>query len=158
MLKVNHDNEQLREMMKGHDIFDIEKCMYDQIVPQFEKLYADAGVELKFGANSYNLCTKEQYILLENLCQRGFKNANRLEGLDEEHTKCVLRKLAQWHAASAVLVAVKGPFEQKYIDGYFKEEGKEVMKAMFGGMAQIFVNCAKEYSNYEEYADELVSK
>ncbi|XP_065354514.1 uncharacterized protein LOC135948985 [Calliphora vicina] len=157
MLKVNHDNEQIREMMKGHDIFDIEKCMYEEIVPAFEKLYADVGIEVNFGAKSYDLPSKEQYILLENLCTRGFKNANRLEGLDMDHTKCVLKKLAQWHAASAVLVETKGPFEQKYIEGYFQEEGKDVMKAMFEGMGQIFNSCAKNYSNYNEYADDLIS-
>ncbi|KAI8118174.1 hypothetical protein CVS40_10086 [Lucilia cuprina] len=155
MLKVNHDNEQIREMMKGHDIFDIEKCMYDDIVPAFEKLYADVGVKVNFGAKSYNLPTKQQYILLENLCPRGFKNANRLEGLDVEHTKCVLKKLAQWHAASAVLVEKRGPYEKKYLEGYFQEETKELMRSMFEGMGHIFIDCAKNYSNYNEYAEDL---
>ncbi|XP_065371987.1 uncharacterized protein LOC135963907 [Calliphora vicina] len=157
MLKVNHDNEQIGEMMKDYDVFDIEKCMYDKILPAFEKLYADVGVEVNFGAKSYDLPIKEQYILLENLCPRGFKNANRLEGLDLEHTKCVLEKLAQWHAASAVLAEVKGPFEKKYIEGYFQEEGKDAMKTMFEGMGQVFIDCAKNYCNYNEYADDLNS-
>ncbi|XP_037817364.1 uncharacterized protein LOC119607495 [Lucilia sericata] len=157
MLKVNHDNEQLREMMKGHDVFDIEKTMYDELVPAFEKLYADVGVNVNFGAKSYSLPTKEEYILLENLCPRGFKNVNRLEGLDMEHTKSVLKKLAQWHAASAKLVEVKGTFEEKFLKGYFHEEGKEKMKTMFEGMGQIFISCAKNYSNYNEYADDINS-
>ncbi|XP_065371975.1 uncharacterized protein LOC135963898 [Calliphora vicina] len=157
MLKVNHDNEQLLEMMKGHDVFDMEKSMYDEIVPAFEKLYADVGVEVNFGAKSYNLSINKQYILLENLCPRGFRNANRLEGLDMEHTECVLIRLAQWHAASAVLVADKGPLEDKYIKGYFHEEGKDIMKHIFEGMGQNFIDCAKNYSNYNEYADDINS-
>ncbi|XP_065354513.1 uncharacterized protein LOC135948984 [Calliphora vicina] len=157
MLKVSHDNEQLGEIVKGHDIFEIEKNMYDEIVPAFEKLYADVGVEVIFGAKSYNFPSKMQYILLENLCTRGFKNANRLEGLDMEHTKCVLKKLAQWHAASAVLVAGKGPCEKQITHINFQEEGDGVMKAMFMSMGKVFFNCAKNYSNYSEYADDLNS-
>ena len=157
MLKVNHESEDLKEMMKGHNVFEMEKSMYDDIVPEFEKLYADVGVEVKFGAKSYNLPVKQEYILLENLCPRGFKNANRLEGLDKEHTENVLKKLAQWHAASAHRVAIKGPYEQKYIDGYFKNESQEIMKEMFEGMGKIFVSCAEKYSNFDEYGKYLVS-
>ena len=157
MMKVNHQSEEVCEKMKDQDVFEIEKGMYDDIVPEFEKLYADAGVEVKFSAKSYNLPIKQDYILLENLCQRGFKNANRLEGLDKEHTENVLKKLAQWHAASAHRVTVKGPYEQKYIDGYFKSEGQELMKEMFDGMGKIFVSCAEKYSNFNEYGKDLVS-
>ena len=156
-MKVNHQSEEVCEKMKDQNVFKIEKGMYDDIVPEFEKLYADAGVEVKFGAKSYNLPVKQEYILLENLCPRGFKNANRLEGLDKEHTENVLKKLAQWHAASAYRVAVKGPYEKKYTQGLFKTEGLQVVKEMFNGLGKSFVSCAEQYSNFNEYGKDLVN-
>ncbi|XP_019892343.2 uncharacterized protein LOC101892852 [Musca domestica] len=156
MLKTDHDNDMLKEMMGSHDMFAIEKGMYDDIVPAFEKLYADAGVTVRFGPNSYVLPTEKPYILLENLSPRGFKNANRLEGLDQQHVECVLTKLAQWHAASAVYVQKNGPFDEKYRDGFYKEEFKPMMKIMNDQMTHIFHEAAKTYANYEEYADYLV--
>lgn len=157
MLKTDHDNDMLKEMMGSHDMFAIEKGMYDDIVPAFEKLYTDAGVTVRFGPNSYVLPTEKPYILLENLSPRGFKNANRLEGLDQQHVECVLTKLAQWHAASAVYVQKNGPFDEKYRDGFYKEEFKPMMKIMNDQMTHIFHEAAKTYANYEEYADYLVS-
>ncbi|TMW53369.1 hypothetical protein DOY81_001573 [Sarcophaga bullata] len=157
MMKVNHQSAEVCEKMKDQDIFDIEKGMYNDIVPEFEKLYADVGVEVKFGPKSYNLPIEQQYILLENLCHRGFKNANRLEGLDKEHTQSVLKKLAQWHAASAQCIAIKGPFEKKYTEGYFKTEGLQVVREMFNSLGKSFVSCAEQYSNFDEYGEDLKS-
>ncbi|XP_073842766.1 uncharacterized protein [Musca autumnalis] len=156
MLKTGHESEMLKQMMGSHDMFSIEKGMYDNIVPAFEKLYADAGVQVKFGPCSYVLSTKEPYILLENLSPRGFKNANRLEGLDQKHVECVLKKLAQWHAASAVYYEKNGPFEEQYRNGFYKEEMKPMMKVVNEQITKVFQECAKTYTNYEEYAKYLI--
>lgn len=155
MLKVPNDKRQ--QAMDDHDIVAIEKGMYDQIIPEFEQLYADVGVQVKFGAKVYHLPTERSHLLLENLGMRGFKNINPLEGLDIQHTKSALKKLAQWHAASAVCVATKGSFEQKYTEGYFRAESKEKLKTMFDELNQVFLSFAKTYNNYKEYANDIVS-
>ncbi|XP_073829802.1 uncharacterized protein [Musca autumnalis] len=155
MMKTCHDSDMVREMLKAHNMFDVEKSMYETIVPAFEKLYADAGVEITFGPNCYELPTEESYILLENLTPRGFKNANRLEGLDMDHMHMVLRKLAMWHAASAVYAEQNGDYEDKYRHGFFREESKPMMKSMHDGMHALFMSCLKKYSNHELYYHEM---
>lgn len=44
------------------------------------------------------------YLVFEDLTVNGYKNVNRTLGLDYDHLKLVLCKLAKWHAASAILV------------------------------------------------------
>lgn len=156
MLEICHEFDIAQQMMKMHDLFSVEKGMYEDIVPTFEKLYADVGAPLKFGPASYKLDTNHRYILLENLSPRGFKNTNRLEGLDMQHTECVLKKVAQWHAASAVYAATVGPYEDKYMHGFFREEVKPMMQAMQSKIRDVFIKCVKTYSNYDVYAKEFV--
>ncbi|XP_061399282.1 uncharacterized protein LOC133334990 [Musca vetustissima] len=156
MLKTGHEQDMLKDMMGSHDVFAVEKGMYDDIVPAFEKLYADVGVAVKFGPKSFVLPTDQPYVLLENLTPRGFKNVNRLEGMDQIHVECVLKKLAQWHAASAVYHEINGPFEEKYCHAYYREECKPMMKIMSEQITKIFTECAKTYKHYEEYGEHLV--
>ncbi|XP_046806614.1 uncharacterized protein LOC111676006 isoform X2 [Lucilia cuprina] len=107
MLKVAHDSELYRNEMSKWGMFVTESGMYRDIKPEFEKLYADAGLDVQFGAKGYELAVDKEYILLEDLSRRGFKNAKRQDCLDLEHCKAVLKKIAQFHAASAVRVQQK---------------------------------------------------
>ncbi|XP_061399691.1 uncharacterized protein LOC133335434 [Musca vetustissima] len=155
MLKVGHDTDLFREMMETHDIFGCEKGMYSEVVPELEQIYADAGVNVKFGAKSYSLPTDQAYILLENLKEKGFRNADRLAGLDMAHAKSLLKKMAQWHAASAVRVATKGMYLDLYNDGYIRTKSFDLIKGMYDSSKKIFFECLKDYSNSELYYEKV---
>nr|AAZ78604.1 CHKov1 [Drosophila melanogaster]AAZ78608.1 CHKov1 [Drosophila melanogaster]AAZ78622.1 CHKov1 [Drosophila melanogaster]AAZ78636.1 CHKov1 [Drosophila melanogaster] len=156
MVKLPHQMEIYKEMMKHTNIFEIERTMYNLVVPEMEALYKAAGVEVTFGAKSYELKNAQtEYIALEDLCIKGFKNANRLEGLDQAHTERVLRKLAQWHAATAVRVATKGQYPEIVLNGFFKEENRPMMNDMMNGMGQVFVKCCSTYEGNETYIEKV---
>ncbi|KAH8390831.1 hypothetical protein KR200_008494 [Drosophila serrata] len=156
MLKLPHQLEAIREMMKHTNVFEIERTMYTQVVPEMEALYKEAGVEITFGAKSYDLKNaKTEYIAMEDLGVRGFKNTNRLEGLDHAHAERVLRKLAQWHAATAVRLATKGQYPEILLNSYFKEENKEMMKQMMSSIGQRFLKCCATYKGNEAYIDKI---
>ncbi|KAH8307822.1 hypothetical protein KR059_000317 [Drosophila kikkawai] len=156
MVKLPHQNEMFKEMMKRTNIFDIERTMYNEVVPEMEALYKEAGIEITFGAKSYDLKNAEtDYVALEDLGIKGFKNANRLEGLDQAHTEGVLRKLAQWHAASAVRITTRGQYPEILLRGFFKEENKPMMAEMMDGMGSRFVKSCATYENNELYIDRV---
>ncbi|KAH8232345.1 hypothetical protein KR032_004444 [Drosophila birchii] len=154
MLKTPHQSETYRKILEETDIFDVERGMYLEVVPEMEQLYRDAGLEVKFGAEIYEISASDYYVLLEDLRPRGFKNANRLEGLDQTHTENVLRKLAQWHAASAVRVELKGPYEQKYTTGFFKSE--EIVDAFCNRSVKNLLKHIDQYAGHETYLKDLV--
>uniref|UniRef100_A0A6P4EQT9 Uncharacterized protein LOC108045664 isoform X1 n=1 Tax=Drosophila rhopaloa TaxID=1041015 RepID=A0A6P4EQT9_DRORH len=156
MVKLPHQNDVYKEMMKHTNIFEIERTMYNEVVPEMEAIYRAAGVEVTFGAKSYDLRdAKSEYIALEDLCTKGFKNVNRLEGLDQAHTERVLRKLAQWHAVTAVRIDTKGQYPEIVLKGFFKEENKPMMNEMMNGMGQIFLKCCATYEGNEAYIEKI---
>ncbi|XP_016980509.2 uncharacterized protein LOC108045619 isoform X2 [Drosophila rhopaloa] len=156
MVKLPHQLEMFQEMMKRTNIFDIERTMYNQVVPEIEAIYEEVGVDITFGARSYDLKNaKTDYVALEDLGVKGFKNANRLEGFDQAHTERVLQKLAQWHAASAVRVTTKGSYTDILLDGLYKEENRPMMTEMMKGIGSNFVKSCPTYEGYEVFIDKV---
>ncbi|XP_037946113.1 uncharacterized protein LOC119678384 [Teleopsis dalmanni] len=155
MLKLPHDSIVFKHMLKLHNVFYIESSMYTEIIPELEALYRDAGLEVKFGPEFYKLKSTENYILLEDLRPRGFKNANRLEGFDTAHTSCTLKKLAQYHAASATRVAVKGPYPDLYNIGFYTEANHFFIDQMNDSIAKHFRESMITYQGYETYKESV---
>lgn len=156
MLKVACEGEMMMEFMKQHNMFEAEAYMYHTVIPEMEQLYKNAGLDVRFGAKSYKLCTDSNYILLEDLRPYGFKNTNRLDGLDLNHSKQVLKKLAQWHAASATRVATKGDYPQILTEGLYKESGKPMMDQMFLSAMPSIEKSIKLYKGHEEYEQQVL--
>ncbi|XP_067633509.1 uncharacterized protein [Eurosta solidaginis] len=158
MMKLPQENEHFIDIMRNHNIFDIERTMYYEIVPEFEQLYRQNGAKVNISAKCYNFETPSEFgvILLEDLRPHGYKNANRLEGLDLEHTKAVLERLAQWHAASAVRVETKGLYPEAFQKGVFNESQREMMENYRKSNMPIFLEALKEFKAKEIVAMENV--
>uniref|UniRef100_A0A1I8PK60 CHK kinase-like domain-containing protein n=1 Tax=Stomoxys calcitrans TaxID=35570 RepID=A0A1I8PK60_STOCA len=156
MMKVGQDTELYREMLKPHNVFDVEMGIYTDVIPELQEMFLDAGLNVRFSPKAYKLPTDEMHMLLENLKTQGFRNSNRLEGLDMKHSKCVLQKLAQWHAASAVRVATKGRYPDYIAKGYIKPQCYEIVKGLYENSKQVLLQCIKEYSNSDMYYDKVV--
>ncbi|XP_017052331.1 uncharacterized protein LOC108095674 [Drosophila ficusphila] len=156
MVKLPHHLEALQEMTKRNHFFEIERTMYNEVVPEMEAIYKAAGVDITFGAKSYDLKNaKSDYVALEDLGVKGFKNANRLEGLEQTHTERVLRKLAQWHAASAVRVATKGLYPDILLQGFFKDDNRPMMTETMKGMGARFHKSCLTYEGHELFIDNV---
>ncbi|XP_075145778.1 uncharacterized protein LOC142220487 isoform X1 [Haematobia irritans] len=133
MLKILPSVEKFKMMVKQWQVFAKELRTYTKLIPKFEEYYGRAGVKVKFAPCILEpLRTKidDDLLILEDLRLKGFKNFNRHLGLDLLHTKAVLKKLAQFHAASAYYVDMEGPFPSLY-DQCFSSA-----KDVFGGHRQ----------------------
>uniref|UniRef100_A0A1A9WV92 CHK domain-containing protein n=1 Tax=Glossina brevipalpis TaxID=37001 RepID=A0A1A9WV92_9MUSC len=157
MLKIEHTSEDLQKDIKKFDPFDIENGMYKEIIPAFEDLYKKVGKQIRFAPKSYTLTqgTQENYVLLEDLKRYGFRNVIRQDCLDLEHLKHALEKLAQWHAASAVMVQENGLFNIKYQRGMLNEDGKELLKNIFKTAGQNVLENVTKLEGHEEYYDNM---
>ncbi|KAH8331055.1 hypothetical protein KR067_011017, partial [Drosophila pandora] len=157
MVKLPHQVAIYKEMIKNSNIFDTERIMYKDVVPEMEAMYKEVGVDITFGAKSYDLKNAQSdYVVLEDLGPKGFKNASRLEGLDQLHTERVLKKLAQWHAASAVRVATKGPYPRAHTMGMFNPTTRPIMKDISKGMGAKFLKCCESFEGKEAYIEKVV--
>ncbi|KAI9579894.1 hypothetical protein GQX74_000682 [Glossina fuscipes] len=156
MLKISHSREHLPEHFKHFNVFEVENGMYKEIAPEFERMYAKVGRKVCFTAKSYTLATQEEHVLLEDLGRYGFKNVKRQDCLDLEHLKNALEKLAQWHAASAVMVQQKGIFDMKYQRGMLNEGGKELLRTMLDDSGRYLLKNVTKLEGHEEYYEEVV--
>ncbi|XP_023178814.2 uncharacterized protein LOC111604822 [Drosophila hydei] len=157
MLKLPHQSEIYKKMMESNNIFETEFQMYKTVVPELEQIYRDAGVEVKFGAKAYELKgAKTDYILLEDLAPKGFKNTNRTEGLDQAHTEYALKRLSMWHAASMLRVATKGDYPDFLKRGFYKEELRPTMTQINNNLFQSFSKACKQYEGNEEYMSQIL--
>ncbi|XP_030374581.1 uncharacterized protein LOC115624126 [Scaptodrosophila lebanonensis] len=133
-----------------HDLFVVENEMYDSIVPELEAIYAkNADLNIKFKPVHIKFIEPEpkcDYILMEDLHERGYKNLQRLDGLGQPEMESVLKKLAQWHAASAQRVAELGPYGERYQLSYFGEESAKMLENMNNNFNLPFLECMQQYN------------
>lgn len=141
-------------------MFPKEMEMYQKYVPAFEQLYEDAGLTVTFTANAFvlNKAVKEEYLLMENLQTKGFKMADRMKGLNMEHTKSSLKKLAQWHAASIKYKELNGAYPPLYNDGIYIEQTRDVFHNMFASAKEAYIRIFGTFEGADEYLPKLVKK
>lgn len=115
-------------MVEQIGMFPKEKEMYQHHIPQFQKLYKEAGINVELAPKCVHTEeTPERItIVFEDLKRKNFLNIDRLKGLDLPHMRCVLRKLAELHAASAVYREINGPYGTRYNTNMFCEENREL--------------------------------
>ncbi|XP_033232393.1 uncharacterized protein [Drosophila pseudoobscura] len=143
------------------NLFPKEIMVYDKYVPGFEALYRDAGLAVTFSPKSYRLSkpvtADTEYLILENLQARGFKMCDRMKGMDLEHSKCALKKLAQWHAASLQYKDLNGPYPALCHKGIFTEKTAEILKPMFAQNRDKFLDVVAKFDGADEYMHKLPS-
>ncbi|XP_017123779.1 uncharacterized protein LOC108143761 [Drosophila elegans] len=132
------------------DMFDAELDMYNHLIPELEDLYATntslsprfKPLHFKFPGNPI----KSDYILLEDLRKRGYKNADRIQGLEQFEVEAVLKKLAQWHAASAKRVVELGEHDKDIRESYFTTEHQKLLDDFNINFCMPFLECMQKYN------------
>jgi Ecdysteroid kinase-like family len=71
-------------------------------------------------------------LVIEDLNEKGFKMAKKSQGLLKHQMEAVLKKLAQFHAASAVDIENNGAaLDEKYSRGIYNVDMKEIFEQNF---------------------------
>ncbi|XP_017953427.1 uncharacterized protein LOC108648963 isoform X2 [Drosophila navojoa] len=144
-----------------HDLFIAEADMYERLVPELEQLYAKhtelsvrfKPAHLKFIENPPNC----DYILMEDLRSQGYINLERMIGLGQTEIKAVLKKLAQWHAASAQRVVELGDYEETYQKSYMSEECLKWIEQSNITFNVPFLECMQQYYELEPGQQQLIT-
>lgn len=160
MLKVPTGSSVANAIMELMSTFKKESVLYNEVIPQLEELYRQAGQPVVFGPKSYKFqkSPDSDHILLENLRPAGYKNADRLQGLNVAETEQVLAKLAKFHAASAQLYVTKGAFPDCLDKPMHKEETRAIYESPENvAFMDICIESLKGLKGSEIYGDKVVS-
>ncbi|XP_075168369.1 uncharacterized protein LOC142240557 isoform X2 [Haematobia irritans] len=157
ILKTTQVNEMMAQILDMFRIFPKEEELYYRIIPRFEQLYRDAGKNLKFAPKAFKMDVdiNKDYILLEDLSDNSYKNANRIQGLDLHHMEAVLRKMAEYHAASACYVECYGGYSDDFTVGVFSEKNASILGQFNKSTA--FLMQLKKWPNCTAYYEKLAN-
>lgn len=84
------------------DAYHKEMKFYDEIVPRFNEKLKLLG-ELELLAEAFGVCKQRNILMLDDLSVKGYKPRSPELGFNVPETKAVLKRLASFHAISAVL-------------------------------------------------------
>ncbi|XP_030374402.1 uncharacterized protein LOC115623973 [Scaptodrosophila lebanonensis] len=132
ILKTMLESTETASFVNSMQLFPKEKQMYEVHIPNFTKLYNEAGVDIELAPRCLHIEETPECITLvmEDLKRRNFSNADRLKGLDMAHMSRVLQKLAELHAASAVNYELNGKYENMYLLSFYTEDNRKMFEAM----------------------------
>lgn len=75
----------------------------------------------------------------------GYKTADRFSGLDLDHVKLTLSKLAKSHAASVVYLEQGGKFDAKYDEGFYSPKMIEIFDTMYEANVVVMREATKDW-------------
>lgn len=167
LMKVPHESAKMQQMLKTVNFFTVENATYAQIVTKFEELYKSRGINIKFAPPTFNFQESLKYepklinsVLMYDMAQDGYRNVNRLECLNVEQTKLVLKKLAQYHAAGAHYRTIHGPYPDIFTQPMFgsnHQRSLSILEGIMGPFKKMFLENLLSYRDGKKYYDKFVS-
>ncbi|KYM76313.1 hypothetical protein ALC53_13340 [Atta colombica] len=134
-------------------LFHIEMLMMSNTLDKMNKL-----LEPKYRLSAKILYVQNEdpmFLAIEDLASLGFQMANRLSGLDLDHSILALRNLARFHAASVALCEKEPKQKEMYSKGQFNKQQSPKMK-------DIFIKCTKglaeeiaHWPEVKQYSDKI---
>lgn len=147
--------------MDAMNFFQKENQMYQHYIPEFAKLYKDAGVDIQLAPKFVHVDESMEGIVLvlEDLKRQKFQNVDRLKGLDMTHMCRVLVKIAEFHAASAVQHEQNGPYEEMFNSSLYSESNRQLFERLYKMRQPQYFKAMRQWqmADVEEYIEALPS-
>lgn len=136
-------------------VFDREVAMYFEILPRIETL-----LQKQFSPKCYDFCTEPcRTFFMEDLSDDGYQLADRVVGMDLEHSKLVMKSLGEFHAGSMILTAKYPSLAEEVTKpamfGEKKEDLNAVHDAMFGKTFETFVSVISDSPKFRNISAKL---
>ncbi|XP_061393303.1 uncharacterized protein LOC133328773 [Musca vetustissima] len=156
IFKTMLEEEKGGSIINKLSLFPKEMEMYGKYLPAFEELYKAVGWNIQLSPKCLYTEKKGNLInfLFEDLKERNFKNIDRLQGCDMQHMTCILKKLAELHAASAVYEEKHGPYPEDFQYGFVdNRQSDDFLKTTYSIKVEAYKKAMAAWGleNVEEY-------
>jgi len=128
------DDELTQELMAPYDIYNREMTIYQEVLPKLKALLNETGDTERIFPTAIFVDRERMAIIFEDLSVAGYVMADRVRRLNEEHTHLILRKLAKFHAASAVLNERQKGSLESFDRGFFNRYTNAYSGYFVGGL------------------------
>jgi len=127
-----------------YDVYNREMDMYEFVLPKMKELLQEAGLKGKITADAIAVDREYSTMILEDLAEYNYVNADRVKQLDLAHTKLTLEMLAKFHAASIILIQRHPKLLSKCFYTHFFSRDKEGYTEVYTGVFGAFLRFINE--------------
>lgn len=148
---ISYEGE--RAFLATMDIYGAEVRFYKEMLPKMELILKEK-IAPQFYFNSEDPI---RTIVIEDLAEKGYEIADRLKGLNFEQSKLVIRKLASFHASSAIVAQMYPELVEKFKTHMFHNLGehKIVVEEMFLKNVDYLIELVGNWENFTSIALKL---
>uniref|UniRef100_A0A182QGH7 CHK kinase-like domain-containing protein n=1 Tax=Anopheles farauti TaxID=69004 RepID=A0A182QGH7_9DIPT len=138
-------------------VFPKEIEMYEKILPAFERLFVD-GEPVRFGPKMFkSISAPFTVIVMEDLNRSQYRMREKSFGLPMADVKNILRKLAQFHAASVVYRDTNGAYSDLFSEGVISERTVDALGRHYEFLYSAFVQSLQERNLPKKYLEPLIA-
>ncbi|XP_017072701.1 uncharacterized protein LOC108108957 [Drosophila eugracilis] len=123
-----------------YDVYNREMDMYEFLLPKMKELLQEAGISGKLTADAIAVDREYSTMILEDLAEYKYINADRVKQLELAHTKLTLDLLAKFHAASIILKQRHPELLTQCFFTHFFSRGKRGYTEVFTGLFRAFLS------------------
>ncbi|XP_055855152.1 uncharacterized protein LOC129918566 [Episyrphus balteatus] len=144
------------ELMKPYDVFYKEMKIYQKIIPKLNALLKEIGDTDKMFPETIAVEFDRCAIVFEDLSKLNFAMCDRTKGLDMEHAKLCLKKLAKMHATSAVLNEREPGISKDFDRGLFNRHTNNY-SPLFVGLLEACGKLVSQWDDFKEYGEKMLA-
>ncbi|XP_030373465.1 uncharacterized protein LOC115623334 [Scaptodrosophila lebanonensis] len=154
IVKTTYENDPfVANIFAGYNVTNTEMFMYEKVLPKLSEILREIGDNEKIFAETLHVDYEHAAIIFEDLAVLNFQLADRLAGLDFEHTQLALKKLAKMHATAAVLNERRPNMLTRFERGLFNRHTKgfgPIFENLVGVAADFAATCSELGNEYQQ--------
>lgn len=155
VVKASFEDEFINGTLNEYDIYKQEMKMYKNYLPIFKKYLSKINEESDISPNTFYINFENDVIVFEDLAEKGYRMADRTDGLDMTHAKIVIEKMAKLHAASLIYNTKQdGDLEKSFTRGMFNRKSNGLSPYFLSNL-QSLANEVSNWNGYEQIANKL---
>lgn len=155
VVKASFEDEFINGTLNEYDIYKQEMKMYKNYLPIFKKYLSKINEESDISPNTFYINFENDVIVFEDLAEKGYRMADRTDGLDMTHAKMVIKKMAKLHAASLIYNTKQyGDLEKSFTRGMFNRKSNGLSPYFLSNL-QSLANEVSKWNGYEQIANKL---
>ncbi|XP_018370668.1 PREDICTED: uncharacterized protein LOC108766097 [Trachymyrmex cornetzi] len=154
VIKISPVLESVRQkLVIEMDVFHIEMLMMSNTLDKMNKLL---GPKHRLSAKILYVQNKNPTLLvIEDLASLGFRMADRLSGLDLDHSILAIRGLARFHATSVALCEKEPKQKEMYLKGIINSQHPPEMKDIFIKSTKALADEIVNWPEVKKYSEKI---
>ncbi|XP_030565759.1 uncharacterized protein LOC115766089 [Drosophila novamexicana] len=144
-------------LLEQYGIYVREMDMYEEVLPKLAKIIQqELGDQRKMFAGTVNVDRERDSIMFEDMSLDKYTVADRIKQLDLPHTRLVLEKLAEFHAAGVALNEKQpGIYANKYDRCFFNRHTRAYKPIMQNMLRALITSIEDDKLMHQRYTAKL---